>query len=92
LKGFYKKAQEMLEKSLEVLKEIYQGQERPEMATVLYYIAQQQLNQGAYDQALQQCTKALNLYKKVSYPSHFLILQKHNKALRRAKDENKSNT
>jgi len=62
--GFFKRAQEQLEKSLQVLKEIYQGQERPEMATVIYNIAQQLLKQGAYDHALQQCTKALSLYKR----------------------------
>jgi tetratricopeptide (TPR) repeat protein len=66
-KGFFKRAQELLEKSLQVLKEIYQDQDRPEMATVIYNIAHQLLKQGAYDQALQQCSKALNLYKKVCY-------------------------
>ncbi len=38
--GFYKKAQELLEKSLQLLSEIYQGQERPEMSTTMFTIAQ----------------------------------------------------
>jgi tetratricopeptide (TPR) repeat protein len=64
-KGFFKRAQELFEKSLQVLKEIYQGQDRPEMASVIFNIAQQLLKQGAYDQALQQCSNAVNLFKKV---------------------------
>lgn len=40
LQGFYKKAQELLEQSLQLLSEIYQGQERPEMSTTMFTIAQ----------------------------------------------------
>jgi tetratricopeptide (TPR) repeat protein len=61
--GFYKKAQELLEQSLQLLSEIYQGQERPEMSTTMFTIAQHLLSQGSYEQALIQCQKVNQMYK-----------------------------